>query len=195
MRTVKLTQPDAWRQMPPTGALRPWITDRGSLTARIVAHFPDFNLQRLGQHRATPNEDERRALGLRHSEGAIIREVLLKSGNAVLVFAHTAVHPRDLYGAWRGLSRLGSRPLAEMLFHDPTVTRMAMEYKRLPAQHALMRRLNALHLHDGDAARDIWARRSVFLKSAKPLLVTEVFLPSILVIPAEAGIQSLHSVD
>jgi chorismate lyase len=180
MRTVKLTQPDAWRQMPPTGALRPWITDRGSLTARIIAHFADFNLQRLGQQRATPNEDERRVLGLRHGEEAIVREVLLKSAVTTLVFAHTAVNPHDLRGAWRGLSRLGARPLAEMLFHDPTVTRMAMEYKRLPAQHALMRRLDELHLRDQRSASAIWARRSVFLKNAKPLLVTEVFMPAIL---------------
>lgn len=179
MRTIKLTQPDAWRQMPPTGSLRPWLTDRGSLTARIVAHFPNFNLQRLGQSRVTPNEDERRALGLRHGEQAIVREVLLKSNTTVLVFAHTAMHPRDLRGAWRGLSRLGSRPLAEMLFHDPTVTRMAMEYRRLPATHALMTHMDEMRLLDNETRHTIWARRSVFLKRGAPLLVTEVFLSAI----------------
>jgi chorismate lyase len=177
MRTVKLTQPNAWRQMPPIGKLRPWITDRGSLTARIVAHFTDFNLQRLGQSRATPNEDERRALGLRHGEQAIVREVLLKSGRNALVFAHTALHPRDMRGAWRGLSRLGARPLAEMLFHDPTVTRMPMEYRQLSGAHPLLVRLH--HVLNIRVNR-VWARRSVFLKSNQPILVTEVFLPSII---------------
>ena len=171
MRTVKLTQPDAWQQMPPTGRLRRWITDRGSLTARIVAHFPDFNLVRLGQQLVVPLNDERRALRLRRGELAIVREVALRSGVTPLVFAHTAVNPRDLAGAWRGLSRLGSRPLAEMLFHDPLVSRMPIEYRLLQQGHALLKR--------GGIDTAAWARRSVFLKRSQPLMVTEVFLPSL----------------
>ena len=177
MRTVKLTQPDAWRQMPPGGALRPWITDRGSLTARIVAHVSDFNLLRLSQRLARPNRDEIRALGLHAGELAMIREVLLRDGGLPLVFAHTAARPRDLRGAWRGLSRLGEQPLAEMLFHDPTVTRMPMEYKLLRAPNVFLQSIRRHALITPDAC---WARRSVFLKAGRPLLVTEVFLPATL---------------
>jgi chorismate lyase len=176
MRTVKLMQPDAWRYMPPTGALRPWIIDRGSLTSRIVEHFDQFNLVRLTQHLARPNADECRALGLRAHELAVVREVLLRSAATPLVFAHTAAHPRDLAGAWRGLSRLGARPLAEMLFHDPLVARMPMEYKRLHAPHPLAIAARQYHW----PTETFWARRSVFLKAGRPLLVTEVFLPAIL---------------
>lgn len=170
MRTVKLTQPDAWQQMPPMGTLREWITDRGSLTARIVGNFADFNLVRLGQQLVVPLSDERRALGLRRGELAVVREVVLRSGTTPLVFAHTVVNPRDLAGAWRGLSRLGSRPLAEMLFQDPLVSRMPIEYRKLRKGHALLRR--------GGIRSDAWARRSVFLKYGQPLMVTEVFLPA-----------------
>jgi len=172
MRTIKLTQPDAWRQMPPTGPLRAWMTDRGSLTARNVAHFPDFNLVRVGQQLKLPAEDERRALQLRRGELAMVREVFLRTGSIPLVFAHTAVHPRDLVGGWRGLSRLGSRPLAEMLFHDPLVSRMPIEYRQLAPGHALM--------CAGKLSSSAWARRSVFLKGGRPLMVTEVFLPAVL---------------
>jgi len=157
--------------MPPVGRLRPWLTDRGSLTARIVAHFDDFNLVRLGQSRQKPQTDERRALCLRAGQLAMIREVLLRSGEAQLVFAHTVVNPADLRGAWRGLSKLGARPLAEMLFHDPLVSRMPMEYRWLSATHPLVKAAGA--------RTGCWARRSVFLKSARPLLVTEVFLPTL----------------
>ena len=163
--------------MPPTGRLRPWLIDRGSLTARVVAQFDHFNLQRLSQQRATPNTDERRVLGLRHSETAIVREVLLRNAGATLVFAHTVAHPRDLAGAWRGLSRLGARPLAEMLFHDAAVIRMPMEYKKLQASHPLMQRL---HEVIADAPSSAWARRSVFLRHGRPLMVTEVFLAQVL---------------
>jgi chorismate lyase len=178
MRTVKLAQIDAWRQMPPIGQLRPWMTDRGSLTARIVAHFPDFNLQRVVQARVLPFADERRALRLRAGELAIVREVILKSGTTPLIFAHTVAHSDSLNGAWRGLSRLGARPLAEMLFHDPSVSRMAIEYKLLNARHPLAWRVREVITLPTTAT--IWARRSVFLKAQQPLMVTEVFLPTII---------------
>ncbi len=177
MRTVKLTQPDAWRQMPPMGALRPWLTDRGSLTARIIANVDNFNLVRLQQRLATPFNDERRALGLRYGEYAVIREVILRDGATPLVFAHTAANPRDLRGVWRGLSKLGNRPLAEMLFHDPDVSRMAIEYKKLTLSHPLAKAIASVALLN---QQTLWARRSVFLKNNRPLMVTEVFLPSLL---------------
>ncbi len=177
MRTVKLTQPDAWRQIPPAGKLRVWLTDRGSLTARMIEHGCQFNLIRISEQLKRPQYDERRVLALRAGELAVVREVILRDGPLPLVFAHTVVNPRDLRGSWRGLSRLGSRPLAEMLFHDPTITRMPMEYKLLRSPSLLLASVNDLL---GLMPGDCWARRSVFLKNARPLLVTEVFLPGIL---------------
>lgn len=156
--------------------MRAWLTDRGSLTARIVNHFSAFNLIRLSQRLARPHADECRALGLRLGELAMIREVLLREGDVPLVFAHTAVSRRDLRGAWRGLSRLGARPLADMLFRDPTVTRMPIEYKKLRNTDALM---TTLRCRTDCQITNCWARRSVFLKAGRPLLVTEIFLPTL----------------
>lgn len=179
MRTLRLLRPDAWHGKPPShgdrqyGRLHPWLTSRGSLTARIVRHFRDFNLVRLAQRIDYPNVDERRELGLREREYAVVREVLLRDGTRPLVFAHSVAARGDLRGAWRGLSRLGARPLAEMLFHDHAVTRLPMEYKKLDLRHRLYRRAQQVAPF---AAREVWARRSVFLKQGRPLLVTELFL-------------------
>ncbi len=175
MRTLRLMRLDAWRSAPPPHphALRAWLTDRGSLTSRIVAHFSQFNLVRLEQHLQRPTRDERRELGLRNGELAVVREVILRNGETPLVFAHSVAAHRDLRGAWRGLSRLGQRPLAEMLFNDPNVTRLPMEYKKIDARHQLYRR--AKQVVEIDACT-LWARRSVFWKRGRPLLVTEVFL-------------------
>ncbi|MBL0125279.1 MAG: chorismate lyase [Betaproteobacteria bacterium] len=179
MRTLRLLRPDAWHSMPPShgdvefGKLHPWLTSRGSLTTRLIANVDRFNLVRLIQRAQLPNVDERRELGLRDRERAIVREVLLRDADTPLVFAHSIVARRDLTGAWRGLSRLGSRPLAEMLFHDTGVTRLPMEYRKIDARHPLYRR--AMEVAPSHA-RSIWARRSVFLKQGRPLLVTEVFL-------------------
>ena len=175
MRTLRLLMLDAWRAAPPPHPhpLHAWLTSRGSLTARIKAHVNDFNLVRLMQLTQLPNIDERRELGLRRGEHAIVREVLLRDNERVLVFAHSIASRRDLRGAWRGLSRLGSRPLAEMLFNDPTVVRLPIEYRRIDSRHPLYRRAQQAATF---AAKDAWARRSVFLKQGAPLLVTEVFL-------------------
>lgn len=180
MRTLRLLGPDAWRSAPPShgdtkfGALHPWLTSRGSLTARIIAHADEFNLVRLRQSAQLPNVDERRELGLRAREFAIVREVLLRDGDAPLVFAHSVVARRDMRGVWRGLSKLGGRPLADMLFHDAGVIRLPMEYKKIDARHALYRR--AMQVVQTALPPSVWARRSVFLKCERPLLVTEVFL-------------------
>jgi len=180
MRTLRLLRPDAWHGKPPShgdvrfGRLHPWLTSRGSLTARIVSRFDHFNLVRLTQHAALPNTDERRELGLRDREFAIVREVLLRDGGSPLVFAHSLASRRDVRGVWRGLSRLGARPLAEMLFHDHAVVRLPMEYRKIDARHPLYRRAQQVAPF---APQEVWARRSVFLKAGRPLLVTEVFLP------------------
>lgn len=166
---------NAWRSAPPPHPhpLHGWLTHRGSLTARIVSKVAEFNLLRLAQRLQRPNRDERRELHMRHGAIAVVREVLLRDGDTPLVFAHSAVACRDLHDAWRGLSRLGSRPLAEMLFQDPTVTRLPIEYKRIDCRHPLYRRAAEISSLD---ATTLWARRSVFIKQSRPLLVTEVFL-------------------
>ena len=165
----------AWHHAPPPHPhpLHSWLTDKGSLTARIVDHFPAFNLVRLQQGWQCPNRDECRHLDFRSGELGAVREVLLKSAATPLVFAHSAVARADLHHAWRGLSRLGSRPLAEMLFQDPTVTRLPMEYKKLDQRHPLYQRAAAVTTVSG---KTLWARRSVFMKQGRALLVTEVFL-------------------
>lgn len=178
MRTLRLLRVDAWRSAPPPHPhpLHAWLTSRGSLTARIRERVKAFNLIRLQQLAQLPNIDERRELGLRRGELAIVREVLLRDAHTPMVFAHSIVARRDLRGAWRGLSRLGTRPLAEMLFNDPTVVRLPMEYRKIDSRHALFHRAQQVVPFVETGA---WARRSVFLKQGRPLLVTEVFLTTI----------------
>lgn len=178
MRTLRLTRLDAWHSAPPPhpNPLHPWLTDRGSLTARIVQHVENFNLVRLLQQGQLPNRDERRHLGLKPGEVAMVREVLLRDGNMPLVFAHSLAARRDLIGVWRGLGKLGARPLADMLFHDSTVVRLPMEYRKIDVRHPLFQRAaSVVHID----ANHLWARRSIFLKQQRPLLVTEVFLRDI----------------
>jgi chorismate--pyruvate lyase len=176
MRTLKLTRLDAWRGKPPppTHDLYPWLTDRGSLSARLAEVFEKFGVRRLSQARRKPHVDERRHLGVRNGEQCIVREVLLLCDGTPRVFAHSVALPSDLTGAWRGLSKLGARPLADMLFGDAAVARHPIEYKQIDHRHPLFRAATRA-LPQLQSTR-LWARRSVFMKQGRPLLVTEVFL-------------------
>jgi chorismate--pyruvate lyase len=175
MRTLRLTLPGAWHGAPPPHPhpLHPWLTGRGSLTAGIIGQVGNFNLVRLLQKDQLPNRDERSHLRLKPGEVVRVREVLLRDGTLPLVFAHSLAARRDLIGAWRGLGKLGPRPLADMLFHDAAVVRLPIEYRKIDARHPLYRRAAGVVAVE---APSLWARRSIFLKHGRPLLVTEVFL-------------------
>ena len=211
MKEKKLTYRAAWRAGPPgqPRTLRSWLTWRGSLTSRIVAccgisatdtqtdgqthtqtqKQTGFRLTRLMQRYRPGNIDELPELGLRFKQQVLVREVILWNGDTPLVFAHSLAARRDLYGAWRALKGLGTRPLAAMLFADARIARLPIEFKKIDKRHPLYRRAHELC---GALPKALWARRSVFLLRGRRLLVTEVFLPGILLLP---GDKACHDAD
>lgn len=159
---------------------RDWLRDHGSLTLRLQRHCAEFRVRRLRQGLAQPNPDERRVLRLRAGQRALVREVLLLCGDEALVFAHSVIPTRGLRGPWRGLSRLGHKPLGAALFADPLVQRHPLASRRLDRRHPLYRTLAA---YSPVLPRQLWARRSLFVRDGQPILVTEVFLPAVLRLP------------
>lgn len=166
----------AWR----SPQWRDWLRDQGSLTLRLQRRCGQFRVRRLRQGLARPNPDETRVLRLRAGQQALVREVLLLCGDEALVFAHSVIPTPGLRGAWRGLSRLGHKPLGAALFADPLVQRHPLTSRRLDQRHPLYR---ALAAHSPVLPRQLWARRSLFVLEGQPLLVTEVFLPAALDLP------------
>jgi len=75
------------------------------------------------------------------------------------------------------LRGLGNRPLAEALFTDPLVSRRPLEFVRVDFRHPLWKRARQVF---GKPFPALWARRSLFMKRGRPLMVTEVFLPALL---------------
>lgn len=161
----------------PQSALRPWLEERGSLTARIKAHCRDFRVQCLRQCLEPVGVEEAASLGLPIGTRVWVREVLLLADGVPVVFAHTAMpwqprHPFDTrFGA------LGQRSLGSLLFADPRIARGRLEFRALDCRHRLYRRAEASL---GTQPERLWARRSRFGRGAKGLLVNEVFLPAIL---------------
>ena len=124
------------------GILRRWLTDRGSLTARLERHAGPIKVKVLFQGLRRVNLDE---AFLFESPAArvLVREVLLLRGTKPLVFAHTVVEPGALRGAWRSVTGLGTRPLGAALFADPRIARFPLHQKKLPLSHPLHRRAAA----------------------------------------------------
>ncbi|GAC1409145.1 MAG: chorismate lyase [Burkholderiaceae bacterium] len=103
-----------------------------------------------------------------------VREVVLHGGGRPLVAARTVFTSRGLRTNAK-LTRLGSRPLGELLFDHGKAQWTVREYAKLTPQcpaFALVREAV------GRTPKFCWARRSLFLLDHFPLLVTEIFLPA-----------------
>lgn len=163
--------------LPP--GLAGWLLDQGSLTRALQrACGAGFGVCLRGQGRARPLPSERRLLGAPPRGAALLREVELRCGETPVVFARTLIPARSQRGAARRLVRLRDRPLGAVLFADPRTRRLAVEGARLePGQRLYEAACAALP----ESARPvaIWGRRTLFSYAGQPLLVNEIFLPTI----------------
>ncbi|MEQ1719503.1 MAG: chorismate lyase [Nitrosomonas sp.] len=159
---------------------RYWLQDRGSLTRRIQDCCTHFFVKPIFQSFSRIYGDELRVMGVRSDELVMVREVFLYCGATPVVFAHSTVTRQNLRGVWRGLNGLGNKSLGTMLFSNPRVQRTPLEFKKVKRGHFLYDRA-CVPLPIKPAS--LWARRSLFTLNGQSILVTEVFLPSILNLP------------
>ncbi|MBI3222879.1 MAG: chorismate lyase [Nitrosomonadales bacterium] len=159
--------------------LSPWLRDRGSLTLRIQQRCGQFAVRKLNGGLARIARDEAGLIGIAPQQLAYAREVLLYADGRPVVFAHSACARQHLRGAWAAVAGLGNRPLGALLFEHPLVERQPLHYKALRANHPLYQRAATLL---AEPPARLWARRSLFYLHGAPLLVTEVFLPEILLL-------------
>jgi chorismate lyase len=156
----------------PSLAMQDWLTDSGSLTARLIAQSSgQFKVQLVRQIIGLPCLNECHALGMKRPALALIREVILCGNGEPWVFARSILPLASLTGRLRHLRKQGTRPLGAFLFSQPQLTRSAIAVARISRDHAYV---------PGDLVGDqlLWGRRSVFYLQQKPLLVSEVFLPA-----------------
>lgn len=158
-------------------ALRPWLQERGSLTARLKRHYADFSVQLYHEAWSKPHVDERQVLQLPAGTHAWVREVWLMGDGQPRVFAHSVIARKDLRGLWNGLRKMGRLPLGAALFANPKVERGALHFRKLSSAHPLYQTVSqSLTLKTN---QPLWARRSLFCLQRHHLLVTEVFLPQL----------------
>jgi len=151
-----------------------WLTNTGSLTARLKQYCQAFTVQVLIEGNYPLSADEQAQLNLIESQG-FVREVLLKLDGIPWVFARSVMPLSTVSGADNALANLGCKPLGAVLFSQPDMQRSSIEVAKFeqnsPLQHVMQR------FNDGDPMT-LFGRRSCFLLSNKSLLVSEVFLPA-----------------
>lgn len=170
MRHRPVRPAPGWRfraQRPTADVLR-WLTDPGSLTARLVTRAGgDFRVRLTRLVWARPTRTEAAELGLGHGEWALVREVVLVGCGDDWVVARSVIPRRTLTGRNRQLRHLGNRPLGALLFRDPGLCRRAVHLITLPNCPSV-------------GTNIVWGRRSTFILRGQPLLVAEYFLPALL---------------
>jgi chorismate--pyruvate lyase len=156
-------------------ALRSWLLDPASLTDRIRSLCCGcFSVRVLAEGWQRPRLDEAKALDMPGRRLGWIREVQLLCNAEPWVFARTVIPVSTLTGPQRRLAHLGSKPLGAYLFAHPSMSRGVVEVAAIRWGQAMFAQATA---GVTETCEHVWARRSLFRVSGKPLLVTEIFLP------------------
>ncbi len=169
--------------------MRQILLCRGSLSRHLDRRcHGGLRLELLSQRWVRPTRQERQFLCMGDRERAMLREVLLKHGTDILVYAHTVIPIRSLSSKNRSLLRLRQFPIGRLLFSAVGSGRQETEYALLPAPCFLVAACPELE----GSTEPIWARRSIFRLRSFPLLVTEYFLPALYDFPHESGCGTAH---
>ena len=133
----------------------PWLLDNSSLTAKLKAKYSNFYVTVISQMQNLPYDCENKLLQRNNSGEVVIREVELVGDEKPVVFARSVI---PVTPDTKPLLAIGSRPLGEILFDDPTIYRDKLEVGQYQGS---------------------WARRSIFVVGKTKLLVSEIFIEAL----------------
>jgi len=166
-----------WRNCTPPSlppAQQHWLLRPGALTAGL-RQLGSVQLRVLREYACGAPADEAHGMGLMRNTPVWVREVIMAIDDEDCVVARSLTPLSASHSVWQGMRRLRTRPLADMLYHDRSVTRSAFVCRQLDWAAAFY--ATALRAQRGADCR-LWARRSVFWRATQPLLVAECFLPA-----------------
>jgi chorismate lyase len=153
-----------------------WTYESGSLTQRLRNFYGDgVAVKILLQRWHTPFLSERRLLKLPEHHYSLTREVLLHANGKPLILARTIIPAATVKTAKSNLSKLGNRPLGEIIFSYPKLERIAMDVTLIDPSTWTQPALAEAGIN-----QSIWGRRTVYAIAHKQMLVSEFFLPEVL---------------
>lgn len=140
--------------------LHDWLLYRHSFMKRLQCYGAEsVVVQVVEQKWQKPFAKERKALAIPVAQYALTREVVIKNHQHIWMAARTVFPQQSVIGKNKQLTGLKSRSLGSVLFKNPHLQRTDFEFAQLE--------------------NDLWARRSIFYIHQKPLLLCEVFFPSV----------------
>lgn len=154
--------------------IQSWLYDPHSLTKKLEKSCRKFHVQ-VKQQLTINSAAPKLSNYFNNRDEIFVREVFLCCDDIPVVFAQTEIPSSTLTEQQTQLADIGSQSLGKFLFQDPSIRRGVIEI----AQFTENSPVNALCSSIGQCCTDtLWARRSLFYINAKPLLVSELFLPA-----------------
>ncbi|MGY3933099.1 chorismate--pyruvate lyase [Aeromonas encheleia] len=166
--TVPLIQLAPWRtpeQCDLPEALRPWLLEADSMTRRLRRYNRHLSVQLLGNRSVSLGADEQDLVAAPHPMG-LCREVILHGDGGPAILGWTLFAEAALQGS--GLHDLGEQPLGERIFGDAPARRDHLQLACFE-----------IAANPWCQAATVWGRRSRLYLGQWPLLVHELFLPSL----------------
>ena len=158
-----------------------WLSDTGSLTQKIErAIGQKLEVLVLSDCRQNLNSDESRYFHFKLRR-CRVREVLLCSNGIPLVMAHSVIPTLSSSGSNHQVLRLGTKPLGAVLFSKTrkhSKAKPPRDIARLDKSSELWKKCSK---HFADLSSPLWARRTLYRLKGHPILVNEIFLPSLLI--------------
>lgn len=159
-----------------TPAQTNWLFEVGSLTAKLKSQSQHFEVKVLSEVTQLLSSEQAEILGVSVQQ-ALFREVILYCDGIAQVYAQSWIPLAYQNQHSQSLTSLGSKPLGEMIFKDPNLTRNTIEIAKFTQQHGIAALCQYLELK----LESCWGRRSVFSLQQQKLLVCEIFLPGSLI--------------
>jgi len=151
-----------------------WLRESSSLTQRLKSSFEaSFSVNLINQAWSTPLLSDARRLNHPVDQYALIREVFLNIGDTTAVFARSTL-PKDAAFKLQGLTRLGNKPLGEIIFCYPDLKRIKLEFAKVPVSQ-----LNSMMQEKLTGYSYVWGRRNSYQIHGSVFLVSEFFLPKL----------------
>jgi len=125
--------PTGWRPVPPpslSALQKHWLLRPGALTAGLRA-LGRMQLRVLDEYAAGLPRDEAPALRLPPRTPVWVREIVMSVDGVDSVAARSLTPLAASHGVWQGMRRLRTRPLADMLYHDPGILRTPFAVARV----------------------------------------------------------------
>ncbi len=164
---------------PPT-LIHEWMAKPYILSQALKRICNTLSVKVIDQRFEKAFDNEYKVLEMQSNEVPFVRQVLLQNeDNIALTYGRVIIPPQTYELHFSQFEKLGTNLIGEtLLYNNPDVTRGPFEYVYVNHTHEWAQQVFAAQSQNVTPA-DLWGRRSLFSIKSTPILVTELFLPSL----------------